>query len=100
MGWPLGRKLVSIGVGKTGTAGEGARRSFGAEDMLLTEVFGEVSCSLTLKLLLRKLEEEKFLRSPPPVLVENRAGELGIDVAIVSLSAEVTFVRPDAVDET
>lgn len=100
IGCPLGRKLDSMGVGRTGTAGEGILRTLGSDDILLTEVFGEVSWSaLAVRLLLLRLEDEKFFRRPVAGLIGKRAGEFGIDVARVSLSAEVTLVNAEAVEE-
>ena len=94
-------KLVSRGVGKTGTAGEGTRRCFGVDDMLLREALeavSKVSGTETVKLLFFKLDDEKFFRKPVAALPK-RAGEPGIDGALLSLSAEVTLVSADAVDE-
>lgn len=91
-----------MGVGRTGTAGEGTLCCFGVDDKLLTEAFDDASCvsgTMTLKFLFRKLDEEKFFRSPVAALPGKRAGDPGMDGTLVSLSAEVTLVRAEAVDE-
>lgn len=95
-------KLDSIGVGKTGTAGEGIRRCFGVEDKLLRDAVEDASIpsgTVTVKLLFLRLDEEKFFLSPVAALVPKRAGEPGIEGTLWSLSAEVTLVSADAVDE-
>ena len=99
---PLAMKLVSIGVGSTGTAGDGIFRCFGVDDMLLRDAFDAlsmVSGTETVRLCFLKLEDEKFFLSPVAALVPKRAGDGGIDGMLLSLSAEVTFVNPEAVDE-
>ena len=102
VGCPLMMKLASNGVGKTGTAGEGTLCCFGVEDKLLIEAFDDPSCvsgTTTVKFLFCRLDEEKFFLSPVAALVANRAGDPGIEGTLVSLSAEVTLVRAEAVDE-
>lgn len=99
----MGVKLVSSGVGKTGTAGEGTLCNLGAEDTLLIDVFVDVSWPSTppaLRLLLLRLEEEKFFLSPMLVLPAKRTGEPGIEDTMASLSAEITFVRPEVVEDS
>lgn len=97
-------KLTSMGVGKTGTAGEGTLCCFGVrvEDILLREAFDDASCvsgTTTVKFLFLRLDVEKFFLSPVAALLAKRAGEPGIDGTLLSLSAEVTLVRAEAVDE-
>lgn len=102
MGCPLVIKLVSMGVGRTGTAGEGTFGCFGVEDILLKDAFEALSMGSgteTVKLLCFRLDEEKFCLRPVAALVANRAGDPGIDGTLLSLSAEVTLVSADAVDE-
>lgn len=102
IGCPLVMKLVSMGVGKIGTAGEGIRLCFGVEDKLLRDAVEDASMpsgTVTVKLLFLRLEEEKFFLSPVAALVPKRAGDPGMDGTLWSLSAEVILVRADAVDE-
>lgn len=102
IGCPLGIKLDSIGVGRTGTTGSESLRCFGRDEILLTEAAGEVSKGsgpdIESALFLR-LEEEKFFLSPVAAFDANRAGDPGTEGILASLSAEVTFVRADAVDD-
>lgn len=66
----------------------------GTEDILLTDVFGEVSCVSAFIPLLLRLDDEKCFRSPV-AFVAKGAGEGGRDGILISLSAEVTLVRAD-----
>ena len=84
-------KLVSIGVGKTGKAGDGSLRGFGVDETLLKDVFGDASTTSGTETV-----KPLFLK-PVAALVPKRAGELG---TLLSLSAEVTLVSAEAVDET
>lgn len=89
-------------VGKTGIAGEGTRCCFGVDDILLTEAFDDpsfVSGTTTVKFLFRRLDEEKFFLSPVADLLAKRAGDPGKDGTLLSLSAEVTLVRAEALEE-
>ena len=75
-------KLVSMGVGKIGTAGEGIARCFGVDDKLLRDAVEDASTlsgTDNVKFLFRKLEEEKFFLRPVAALVPKRAGEPGVD---------------------
>ena len=95
-------KLVSIGVGKTGTAGEGTLPCLGVEDMLLKDTLEALSAGSgteTIRLCFLKLEDEIFFLSPLAALEPNRPGEGGIEGMLLSLSAEVTLVKPEAVEE-
>ena len=102
---PLIIKPASMDVGKTGTAGEGTLCCFGVEDILLTEAFDDASCvsgTTTVKFLFRRLDDEKFFLSPVAAvaaLLARRAGDPGTDGTLLSLSADVTRVRAEAVDE-
>lgn len=92
-------KLASMGIGRTGTAGEGTLRLFGVKVLPLWGAIGDVSApsgTKTVKLLFLKLDEEKFFLRPVAALVPKRAGDPG---TLLSLSAEVTFVSAEAVDE-
>jgi len=100
MGCPLVIKLVSRGVGRTGTAGDVPIRCFGVEDILLRDVLDALSRrsgTETVKPLFLRLDEEKFFLRPIAALAPKRAGEPGIDGALLSLSADVTLVRAEAV---
>ncbi len=95
-------KLVSMGVGNTGTAGQGILRCFGVDDKLFRDAVEDASIPSgtdTVKLLFLRLDEEKFFLSPAAALVPKRAGEPGMDGKLWSLSAEVTLASAEAVDE-
>ena len=99
---PLMIKLASMGVGITGTAGEGTLCCFGVDDILLRDAFDDASWAsgtMTVKLLFRRLDDEKFFLSPVADLLAKRAGDPGIEGTLLSLSADVTRVRAEAVDE-
>ncbi len=68
-------------------------RCFGVEDILLREVLDALSRGSgteTVRWLFLRLDEEKFFLRPVAALVPKRAGEPGIDGALISLSADVT----------
>lgn len=102
IGCPLLMKLVSRGVGNTGMAGDGTFRCFGVDDILLRDAFEALSIGSgtdTVRLLFLRLDEEKFFLRPVAALAPKRAGELGMDGTLLSLSPEVTFESAEAVDE-
>ena len=99
---PLMIKPASMDGGKVGTAGEGTLCCFGVDDILLKEPFDDASCvsgTTTVKFLFRRLDDEKFFLSPVAALLPTRAGDPGTDGTLLSLSAEVTRVSAEAVDE-
>lgn len=100
IGCPLVIKLVSRGVGKTGTAGDGMIRCLGVDDILLRDVLdalSEGSGTKTVRLLFLRLDEEKFFLRPVTVFAPKRAGLPGIEGTLLSLSADVTLVSAEAV---
>lgn len=92
-------KLASRGVGRTGIAGEGTLRLFVVGVIPPKGAIGDVSVpsdTEIVRLLFLRLDEEKFFRRPVAALVPKRTGEPG---TLLSLSAEVTLVSAEAVDD-